>query len=71
MDKLVDPLRERKMCIIITRENNKYVLIRKGRCVGIGIYEKSTKIKAFKRKKSAIKWAKKNDINIENLDMVY
>ena len=59
------------MCIIITRENNKFVLIRKGRCVGIGIYEKSTKIKSFRRKESAIKWAKKRDIKIENLDMVY
>lgn len=59
------------MCIIITKENNKYVLIRKGRCVGIGIYEKSVKLKAFYRKQSAIKWAKKRGIEIENIDTVH
>lgn len=52
----------------MTRENNKYVLIKKGRCVGIGIYEKSTKLKSFHFKQSAIRWAKKRGIEIENIE---
>ena len=59
------------MCVILVKENNKYKIVYKGRLVGIGIYEKSTPIKTFFSKKSAVNCAENNYIKIENVDMVH